>query len=99
MANDNPMGAGDQRATTTTEQDQRDQAAVLRHVLSIYPEVLTKDELIREMTGGASSPGFAERDLIERAVRDLIAGGLLHEDAKLVLPTRAAVLAHSLLDA
>lgn len=96
---DKPSGAGHERATTTTEQDQRDQAAVFRHVLSIYPEVLTKDELIREMTGGASSPGFAERDLIERAVRDLIAGGLLHEDAKLVLPTRAAVLAHSLLDA
>lgn len=99
MANDNPMGAREPRATTTAEQDQRDQAAVLRHVLSIYPEVLTKDELIREMIGGASSPGFVERDRIERAVRDLIAGGLLHEDAKLVLPTRAAVLAYSLLDA
>jgi hypothetical protein len=95
---DKPIGAGDESAATTAEQDHRDQAGVLRHVLSIYPEVLTQDELIREMIGGAPSPGFADRDRIERAVRDLIAGGLLHEDGKLVLPTRAAVLCHSLLD-
>jgi hypothetical protein len=96
---DKPSGAGDESATTTAQQDHRDQATVFRHVLSIYPEVLTQDELIREMTGGASSPGFVERDRIERAVRDLIAGGLLHGDAMLILPTRAAVLCHSILDA
>lgn len=96
---DKPSGAGDERATTTAEQDHRDQEGVLRHVLSIYPEVLTHDELIREMTGGVSSPAFADRDRIERAVRDLTSGGLLHEDTKLILPTRAAVLSHSLLDA
>jgi hypothetical protein len=95
---DKPSGAGDESATTAAL-DARDQAGVFRHVLSLYPEVLTQAELIREMTGGDSSPGFAERDRIERAVRDLIAGGLLHEDAMLVLPTRAAVLAHSILDA
>jgi hypothetical protein len=93
---DKPSGAGDESATTTAQEDHRDQAGVLRHILSIYPEVLTQDELVREMTGGASSPGFVERDRIERSVRDLIAGGLLHEDAKLVLPTRAAVLLHNL---
>jgi len=98
MANDNPKGAGHTRATSTAEEDHRDQAGVLRHVLSIYPEVIIREELIREMTGGDSSPAFAERDRIERAVRDLITGGLLHEDGKLVLPTRAAVLCHSLLD-
>jgi hypothetical protein len=95
---DKPSGAGDESATTTAL-DARDQAGVLRHVLFIYPEVLTQEELIREMTGGASSPVFAERDRIERAVRDLIAGGLLHEDARLILPTRAAVLAHSIYEA
>jgi hypothetical protein len=96
---DKPSGAGDESATSTAKEDHRDQAGVFRHILSIYPEVLTQDELIREMTGGASSPAFVERDRIERAVRDLIAGGLLHEDAMLILPTRAAVLAHSILDA
>lgn len=96
---DKPSGADDERATTTAAEDTHDQAAVLRHVLSIYPEVLTQDELIREMTAGASSPAFSQRDGIERAVRDLIAGGLLHADAKLVLPTRAAVLFHNLYEA
>lgn len=96
---DKPSGAGDESATSTAQEDRRDQAAVFRHILSIYPEVLTQAELIREMTGGAASPGFVERDRIERAVRDLIAGGLLHEDAMLILPTRAAVLCHSILDA
>jgi len=95
---DKPSGAGDESTATPAEQDHRDQAGVLRHVFSIYPEVLTKEEVIREMTGGAFSPGFAERDRIERAVRDLIAGGLLHEDGMLVLPTRPAVLCHSLLE-
>jgi len=95
---DKPSGAGHERATSTAEADHRDQAAVLRHVLSIYPEVLTEEDLIREMTGGASSPAFADRDRIDRARRDLIAGGLLHEDGKLVLPTRPAVLCHSLLE-
>jgi len=95
---DKPSGAGHARATSTAAEDHRDQEGVLRHVLSIYPEVITREELIREMTGGDSSPAFAQRDRIERAVRDLIAGGLLHEDGKLVLPTRAAVLCHSLLD-
>jgi hypothetical protein len=95
---DKPKGAGEDECATTAALDARDQAGVLRHVLSIYPEVLTQDELMREMAGGASSPAFAERDRIERAVRDLISGGLLHEDTKLVLPTRAAVLCHSLLD-
>jgi len=94
---DKPSGAGDESATTAAL-DARDQAGVLRHVLSIYPEVLTQEELIREMTGGVSSPAFADRDRIERAVRDLTSGGLLHEDTQLILPTRAAVLSYSLLD-
>jgi hypothetical protein len=46
---DKPSGAHDERATTTAEMDDRDQAAVLREVLFIYPEVLTLDELARQM--------------------------------------------------
>lgn len=34
---------------------------------------------------------FSDRDGIERAVRDLTAGGLLQRMDDLVLPTRAAV--------
>jgi hypothetical protein len=74
---DKPSGAGHERATTTADQDDRDQAAVLREVLYIYPEVLTLEELGRELT--FASDAFGQRDRIERAVRDLAGVGLLHQ--------------------
>lgn len=87
---DKPSGASDERATTTAELDDRDQAAILREVLFIYPEVLTLDELARQMT--FASDAFAQRDRIERAVRDLTGDGLMHQVGPLVLPTRTAVV-------
>ena len=92
---DKPSGASDERATTTAEQDLRDQAAVLRHVLSLFPETLTKLELLKEMTGGVEAT-YAERDRHRRAVRDLAAGGLLDTESRFVVPTRAALLFHEL---
>jgi hypothetical protein len=93
---DKPSGAGNAGATTTAEQDYRDQSRVLREVLETYPESFTLAELTRELT--IDSTDFIERDRIERAVRDLIAGGLLHLVGDLVLPTRAAANFHSLGD-
>lgn len=90
---DKPSGAVDERATTAAE-DIKDRARVLREVLDLYPETLTLDELIRELT--ADSVEFQERDRVQRAVRDLIAGGLIHRVGDLVLPTRAAVNFHEL---
>jgi hypothetical protein len=87
---DKPSGARDERATTTADQDDRDQAAVLREVLFIYPEVLTLDELARQLT--FVSDAFGQRDRIERAVRDLTGVGLIHQVGPLVLPTRTAVV-------
>ena len=81
-------GADEDRATTA-DRDARDRAEILREVLFIYPEALTLDELIRELT--VASDEFAEQDRVQRAVRDLTAGGLLHRVGDLVLPTRAAV--------
>lgn len=93
-----PSGADDERATTTADQDDRDQASVLREILFLYPEPITREELIREKT--IVSDDFAERDRIERAIRDLTAIGLLHRrDDDLVIPTRAAVRAYVLFDA
>ena len=60
-----------------------------REVFRIHPEVMTLEELIRELT--VASRDFSEHDRIQRAVRDLTAGGLLHRIGELVLPTRAAV--------
>lgn len=95
---DKPSGAGNERATTTADQDDRDQAGVLREILFIYPEPITREELIREKT--IAAPEFSERDRIERAIRDLTAIGLLHRrDDDLLIPTRAAVRAYLLFDA
>lgn len=55
---------------------------------------MTLDELIRELT--VASTEFSEHDRIQRAVRDLTAGGLIHRVGDLVLPTRAAVNFHTL---
>jgi hypothetical protein len=90
-----PSGADDERAASTADEDARDQAAVLRHVLDLHPETLTLDELMREMVGVSSSESSVE-DAISRAVRDLRAVGLLHEEGCRVIPTRAAVVFHGL---
>lgn len=91
-----PKGAGDDERATTAALDDRDQARVLRQVLYLYPESLTLVELKRELTVGSTD--FQEQDRIERAVRDLVAVGLLHRAGDLVLPTRAAVYFNALED-
>lgn len=97
MANENPTGLGPTERLTTLDDDHRVQASVLREVLWIYPEPITLAELTREMTVGSTE--FPEQDRIGRAVRDLIAGGLLYKrDDDLVIPTRAAVRFYALLD-
>lgn len=92
-----PKGAGEDERATTAAMDDHDQARVLRQVLLIYPESLTLAELVRELT--AASTDFQEQDRIERAVRDLVAVGLLHRVGDLVLPTRAATYFHALEEA
>jgi hypothetical protein len=92
---DKPSGAANECATCTAAEDARDQAAILRHVLDLYPQTLTLDELLREVT--VASPEFSDQDATRRAVRDLAAVGLLHkEEGRRILPTRAAVVFHSL---
>lgn len=93
-----PIGGDRDGAATTAELDIRYQAAVLGHLLLIYPETIRVIELIREMTGGVSD--FTERDYLRRPIRDLMAGGLLfHVGGGVVQPTRAAILYHELEEA
>ena len=65
-------------------------------LLDLHPTRLTPAELVREL--GGDRGGFAERDAVERAVRDLGAVGLLHQGADFVEPTRAALRFSDLLD-
>lgn len=81
--------------TTTWTEDEKVEAAVLRQLLDLHPARLTLPELTQEMT---VTGGFAERDAVERAVRDLTAVGLVHREIESVAPTRAAVRFSELLD-
>jgi hypothetical protein len=93
-----PRGADSEGTSTTAEMDDRDQAALLAEVLFIYPEPITREELIRQQTFGSAD--LVDSDRIERAIRDLTACGLLHRrDDDLVIPTRAAVRSYVLFDA
>jgi hypothetical protein len=76
----------DEIRTTVTE-DTAIEAAVLRQLLALHPTQLTLDELDREIAGEAA--GFAEKDAVARAVKQLTATGLAHRDV--VRPSRAAL--------
>ncbi|HEU4463088.1 MAG TPA: hypothetical protein VFR75_10905 [Solirubrobacterales bacterium] len=79
-------------------EDESVESAVLHQLLELHPTRLTLAELVREMYGDSDGDGFAERDAVERAVRDLSAVGLLHRRERFVEPTRAALRFSDLLD-
>jgi hypothetical protein len=97
MATDNPTdrGSSDPAPKTTAAEDDRDQAAVLTHVLMLHPTHLKLPDLAREIGAGAAE--FAAGDNVERAVRDLVGVGLLYCAGGLVLPTHAAIRCDQLL--
>jgi hypothetical protein len=90
------MNGNDKDKKTTWAEDEGVESAVLRQLLDLHPTHLTLAELVREI--GGDRGGFAERDAIERAVRDLAAVGLLHQSDEFVTPTRAALRFSELLD-
>jgi hypothetical protein len=87
---------GSDDSWTTKDRDRATESAVMRLLLNLHPIQLTIAELIRELCG--EDPSFAERDSIERAVRDLAALGLLHRLDVFAMPTRAALRLNELLD-
>lgn len=81
-------------AASNAAEDLRDERAVLVHLVETFPQTLRLSDLIREL---GVSEDFAERDGIERAVRELVQGGLLFRCSGAVLPTRTALRAYELL--
>ncbi len=77
------------RILTTAEQDDRDQNAVMVHVLAEYPDQLTVSELISELVQGKAD--FQQADRFKRAVGELVGVGLLHREQDTIRPTRAAL--------
>ena len=62
--------------------DQGTQGAVMALVLAEHPTQLTLGDLMMEIE---------DEDAVARAVRDLVAVGLLRREGGSVLPTRAAI--------
>ena len=83
-----PRMTSDREATPASEDDQAQQA-VLALLLDVHPAHLSVDELVREMTDRPDD--FAPRDLLNNAVRDLAAAGLVHRHGAFVFASRAAV--------
>jgi hypothetical protein len=81
---------------TNKEEDEAVESAVLHQLLELHPARLTLEELRRELAGGEDT--FADRDALQRAVRDLAAAGLLYRETEFVEPTRAAVRFSELVD-
>jgi hypothetical protein len=80
---------GSDESWTPAAEDAATESAVLQLVLALHPAQVTAADLLREI--GGESPGFAVRDAVDRALRDLTAVGLLHRLDDFVLPTRAAL--------
>lgn len=70
------------------ERDDQLQMAVLGHLLLAYPAPLTFGEIVTAFEEPFER-SFDDTDGIQRAVRDLVCGGLLQERDGSVLPTRA----------
>ena len=80
---------------TPAAEDAAVEAAVLRQLLALHPTQVVFDELLREIA--VHPDDFAQRDAVERAVRDLAAAGLLHRRDEFVIPSRAALRFEQLL--
>jgi len=85
-----PIGVERHQGSNHTE-DIEAEAAVLRQLFS-FDHPVTLEELIRYfVTLNGDSGVFGRQDEIERAVRELVANGLVTQTTDdLVLPTRAA---------
>ncbi len=76
-------------------EDRNVQLAVLDTILYHASHLLTEEELITEITAGITA--FPERDPVQRAIRDLVANGVLHRiDGRFLQASRTARLVREL---
>lgn len=76
--------------------DERAQASVLSFLIDAYPAQTSLEEVRREMAEPTYGP--FSLDEVNRAIRDLVHAGLLHQHDTFVFPTRSAVRAARLPD-
>lgn len=80
---------------STAEEDAALESALLQQILALHPAAVTLEELTRELGEDRDAD---RRDAVDRAVRDLVAAGLLHRSEPFVLPSRAALRFDELLE-
>lgn len=86
MADRNPTDCGE---AGPAAQDAKAERAVLAFLLNEHPNQLTVSEVSWALS---RDPGeFETEDAVERAIRELVAAGLLHCAHGFVVPTRAAL--------
>jgi hypothetical protein len=73
---------------TNDAQDGAAEAAALDRVLWLHPTHLTERELLLNLCAG---DGGQRGEIFERAIRDLVADGLLRIDGESIVPTLAAL--------
>lgn len=94
MAIENPTDSAASCLNPFLAKEARNQGIVLSFLLDEHPAQLTIPEVARELYAHPSD--FDENDAVERAIRDLVGGGLLQCHGPFVLPTRAALYFASL---
>jgi hypothetical protein len=94
MADENPTDSAVSCLNPYVAREARNQRVVLSFLLDEHPAQLTIPEVAQALY---AHPGdFKENDAVERAIRDLVGGGLLRCHGAFVLPTRAALYFASL---
>jgi hypothetical protein len=94
MADENPTDSAARCLNPFLAQEARNQGIVLSFLLDEHPAQLTIPEVAKALYAHPSD--FDENDAVERAIRDLVGGGLLQCHGAFVLPTRAALFFASL---
>jgi hypothetical protein len=87
MAETNPTDCERDPAHPSAD-DVKTERVVLAFLLEEHPSLLTIPELSRALN---ADPGFDTDDAVERAIRELVGGGLLHCEGAFIVPTRAAL--------
>jgi len=89
MADENPTDSAACCLAPCAAQEAENQRVVLSFLLDEHPAQLTIPEVAQALY---AHPGdFESNDAVERAIRDLVGGGLLQCHGPFVLPTRAAL--------
>lgn len=85
---DNPIAG-----QTNDALDGAAEAATLDRVLWLHPTHLTQPELLLNLYAG---DGDQRQEMFERAIRDLVADGLLRIDGDSIVPTLPAIRAEEI---